>query len=96
MDAGSPADQAGILPGDRLETVNGQSAVGITEDGTAWNLTVLVNSYQEGGEPLTLGVRRGVEDIAMVTLTHKDVVRHELVQAIVKAYEKHSGRKENI
>ena len=61
VDAGSPADQAGILPGDSIETVNGQSAVGITEDGTAWNLTVLVNSYQEGGEPLTLGVRRGEE-----------------------------------
>ena len=43
-----------------------------------------------------LEVLRGVDDIAMVTLTHKDVVRHELVQAIVKAYEKHSGRKENI
>lgn len=61
VDAGSPAEQAGILPGDGLETVNGQSAVGVTEDGTAWNLTVLINAYQEGGEPLTLGVRRGEE-----------------------------------
>ena len=31
----------------------------------------------------------GVDDIAIVKLTHKDVVRHELVQAIVNAYEKH-------
>lgn len=30
-----------------------------------------------------------VPDIAIITLTHRDVVRHELVQAIVKAYEKH-------
>ena len=36
-----------------------------------------------------LEVLRGVEDIGMVTLTHKDVVRHELVQAIVRAYERH-------
>ncbi len=36
-----------------------------------------------------LEVLRGVPDIGMATLTHKDVVRHELVQAIVKAYEKH-------
>ena len=36
---------------------------------------------------------RGVDDIAIVNLTHKDVVRHELVQAIVKAYEKYAGRK---
>ena len=34
-------------------------------------------------------VLKGVDDIAIVNLTHKDVVRHELVQAIVKAYEKH-------
>lgn len=31
---------------------------------------------------------KGVEDIGIVTLTHKDVVRHELVQAIVRAYER--------
>ncbi len=61
VEAGSPADQAGILPNDSIETVNGQSAVGLTEDGTAWTLTVLINSYQEGGEPLLLGVRRGEE-----------------------------------
>ena len=38
-----------------------------------------------------LEVLRGVDDIGIVTLTHKDVVRHELVQAIVKAYEKHAS-----
>ena len=32
---------------------------------------------------------RGVEDIGIVALTHRDVVRHELVQAIVRAYERH-------
>ncbi|MBO4299418.1 MAG: PhoH family protein, partial [Clostridia bacterium] len=39
-----------------------------------------------------LEVLKGVEDIGMVTLTHRDVVRHELVQAIVKAYEKHDRK----
>ncbi len=34
-------------------------------------------------------VLKGVEGIGMATLTHRDVVRHELVQAIVRAYEKH-------
>ena len=33
-------------------------------------------------------VLQGVEGIAICTLTHRDVVRHSLVQAIVKAYEK--------
>ncbi len=38
-----------------------------------------------------LEVLKGVPDIGICTLTHKDVVRHELVQAIVRAYEKHDG-----
>ena len=41
-----------------------------------------------------LEVLKGVEDIGMVRLTHRDVVRHELVQAIVKAYEKHDKQSE--
>ena len=39
-----------------------------------------------------LEVLKGVDDIAIVQLTHRDVVRHELVQAIVKAYEKHAQK----
>ncbi|MBO4298728.1 MAG: PhoH family protein [Clostridia bacterium] len=42
-----------------------------------------------------LEVLRGVDDIGIVTLTHRDVVRHELVQAIVKAYEKHDRQPEH-
>ena len=41
-----------------------------------------------------LEVLKGVEDIGMVRLSHRDVVRHELVQAIVKAYEKHDKQSE--
>ncbi len=37
-----------------------------------------------------LDVLKGVDDIGICTLTHKDVVRHELVQAIVRAYERHN------
>ena len=36
----------------------------------------------------------GVEDIAVQRLTHQDVVRHELVQAIVRAYEQAAHAKE--
>ncbi len=41
-----------------------------------------------------LEVLKGVEDIGMVCLSHRDVVRHELVQAIVRAYEKHDKQSE--
>ena len=36
-------------------------------------------------------VLKNVEDIAIVRLTEKDVVRHKLVQEIVRAYEKAEG-----
>ncbi len=35
-----------------------------------------------------------VEDIGMITLSNKDVVRHPLVQKIIKAYEKAEGNEE--
>ena len=41
-----------------------------------------------------LEVLKGVENIGIVKLSHRDVVRHELVQAIVKAYEKYALRNE--
>lgn len=37
-------------------------------------------------------VLEGVKDIAVMRLTHQDVVRHELVQAIVRAYDAHAAR----
>ena len=37
-------------------------------------------------------VLEGVEDISVQRLTHHDVVRHELVQAIVRAYDEHAAR----
>ena len=37
-------------------------------------------------------ILEGVEDIAVMRLTHQDVVRHELVQAIVQAYDAHALR----
>ncbi|MEG0766665.1 MAG: PhoH family protein [Clostridia bacterium] len=38
-------------------------------------------------------VLHGVSGIGIATLTHRDVVRHELVQEIVKAYERHEHRR---
>lgn len=36
-------------------------------------------------------ILKGVEDIAIVNLSEKDVVRHRLVQEIIKAYERYNG-----
>ncbi len=40
-----------------------------------------------------VNVLKGIEDIAIIRLTGKDVVRHRLVQEIIKAYEKIGGHK---
>ncbi|MBQ4578815.1 MAG: PhoH family protein [Clostridia bacterium] len=37
----------------------------------------------------------GIEGIGICTLDHKDVVRHELVSRIIKAYEEHDQKREN-
>ncbi len=38
---------------------------------------------------------RNLEDISVCTLDHKDVVRHELVSRIIKAYEEYDQKREN-
>ena len=50
---------------------------------------------KKSGLEEALEVLQGVDDIGIVKLTHRDVVRHELVQNIVKAYEKAFNREKN-
>ena len=40
-------------------------------------------------------VIQGLEDVAVCTLDHKDVVRHELVSRIIKAYETYDQQRQN-
>ena len=42
-----------------------------------------------------VGIINGIEGIGICTLDHKDVVRHELVSRIIKAYEEHDKKHEN-
>ena len=62
----------------------------ITGDVTQIDLPV----GKKSGLVEALEVLRDVPDIGIVQLTHRDVVRHELVQAIVRAYEKHAQKNE--
>ena len=41
-----------------------------------------------------ISVRKNVEDIAIIRLDEKDVVRHKLVQSIIKAYDRYQQKKE--
>ena len=38
-----------------------------------------------------LRILRGIDDIGIIRLSNKDVVRNPLVQQIIKAYEKHES-----
>lgn len=40
-------------------------------------------------------ILKSINDIAICTLTNKDVVRHPLVQSIINAYEKHEQKQKN-
>lgn len=67
------------------------SKVVITGDATQKDLP----SRQVSGLDVAISVVKNIEDIGICTLTSKDVVRHPLVQKIVKAYEDYESRGKN-
>ena len=67
------------------------SKVVITGDATHKDLP----SGQVSGLDVAISVVKNIEDIGICTLTSKDVVRHPLVQKIVKAYEDYESRGKN-
>lgn len=67
------------------------SKVVITGDATQKDLP----SGQVSGLDVAISVVKNIEDIGICTLTSKDVVRHPLVQKIVKAYEDYESRSKN-
>ena len=67
------------------------SKVVITGDATQKDLP----SGKVSGLDVAISVVKNIEDIGICTLTSKDVVRHPLVQKIVKAYEDYESRGKN-
>ncbi len=55
VEAGSPAEKAGIIKGDRIVAIDGQSV-------TEWE-ALSAGIKQSGGKPLNLKIRRGTEDV---------------------------------
>ncbi|NEX02918.1 PhoH family protein, partial [Pseudobutyrivibrio xylanivorans] len=49
----------------------------------------------KSGLDIAHGVLKGIDDIEFCTLTSSDVVRHPLVQKIVKAYEDYEKKAAN-
>lgn len=98
---GRTLNDAFIILDEAQNTTSEQMKMFLTRMGTGSKMVITGDVTQidlpgirKSGLVEALEVLKGVDDIGIVTLTHKDVVRHELVQAIVKAYERHAeGRK---
>ena len=52
-----------------------------------------LGTNQRSGLSEATKILSNIEDIGMITLTNKDVVRHPLVQKIILAYEKAENKK---
>ncbi len=49
----------------------------------------LADSHRSGLVEATK-VLKNIDDVAVITLNEKDVVRHKLVQSIIKAYDRYN------
>ncbi|MDR1689288.1 MAG: PhoH family protein [Clostridiales bacterium] len=49
---------------------------------------------KKSGLTEAVGILKDIENIGIITLTNKDVVRHPLVQQIINAYEKYESKKQ--
>jgi len=50
---------------------------------------------KKSGLKEVIKILKGIKGIEFVFLTEKDVIRHELVQKIIKAYEKYDNENES-
>ena len=95
---GRTLNDAFIILDEAQNTTSEQMKMFLTRMGTGSKMVITGDVTQidlpgirKSGLVEALEVLKGVDDIAICRLTHKDVVRHELVQAIVKAYERHAN-----
>ena len=83
---GSPAEKAGVLPGDIIKNVDGVSTVGLTSDDLVDRVRGAENSvvtidFQRGEEIVTLSITRGViKNTAFGKMIDKDTAYLEIYQ----------------
>ncbi len=96
---GRTLDNAYIILDEAQNTTPAQMKMFLTRIGFGSKVVITGDQTQKDLSPETqsgldvaLKVLQGVEEISFCTLTSKDVVRHPLVQKIVKAYETYEER----
>ena len=96
---GRTLDNAFIILDEAQNTTPAQMKMFLTRIGFGSRVVVTGDATQKdlapgsvSGLDVALRVLRNVEEIGICTLTSSDVVRHPLVQKIVKAYEDYERR----
>lgn len=99
---GRTLDNAYIILDEAQNTTAAQMKMFLTRIGFGSKVIVTGDATQKdlpagtlSGLDVALKVLRNVEEIGIVTLTHKDVVRHPLVQRIVEAYEQYEKKEQH-
>ena len=85
------------IRGVALEGIEGQH-INLTETackdiGRGFALWLMKKTGKKSGLREVMKILRGVEDIAICTFDQKDVVRHQLVQRIIEAYDRYEEKK---
>lgn len=96
---GRTLDNAFIILDEAQNTTPAQMKMFLTRIGFGSKVAVTGDTTQKdlapgqvSGLDIAVSVLRNIDDIAVCSLTSKDVVRHPLVQKIVKAYEEYESR----
>ena len=96
---GRTLDNAFIILDEAQNTTPAQMKMFLTRIGFGSKVVITGDSTQKdlpagavSGLDVAVKVVKGLEDISICTLTSKDVVRHPLVQKIVKAYEEYEKK----
>ena len=99
---GRTLDNAFIILDEAQNTTPAQMKMFLTRIGFGSKVIVTGDLTQKdlpkdavSGLEVAYRVLKNLEDLAFVTLTNQDVVRHPLVQKIVKAYEDYEEKKNN-
>lgn len=96
---GRTLDNAFIILDEAQNTIPAQMKMFLTRIGFGSKVVITGDSSQKdlpagsvSGLDVAVKVVKDIEDISICTLTSKDVVRHPLVQRIVKAYEAYENK----
>lgn len=74
----SPAQAAGIQPGDKIVAIDGEDMTGLDED-NQYKALAVIGAYQEGDAPLNVLLDRGGEMVSVQLVPQMDAVENRMM-----------------